>query len=75
MPRSQPDLNEIVGEEAYMEKKFEHISHKLIGSLSDGVFAISLTLLGLDVVALVPEISKSENVNAALVDNWPTFFA
>ena len=58
-----------------MEKKFEHISPKLIGSLSDGVFAIAITLLGLDVVGLVPEISKSENVNLAIIENWPTFFA
>jgi uncharacterized membrane protein len=58
-----------------VEKKFEHISPKLIGSLSDGVFAIAITLLGLDVVGLVPEISKSENVNLAIIENWPTFFA
>ena len=58
-----------------MEKKFEHISPKLIGTLSDGVFAISITLLGLDVVGLVPEISTSENVNSAIIENWPTFFA
>lgn len=58
-----------------MEKKFEHISPKIIGSLSDGVFAIAITLLGLDVVGLVPEISTSENVNSAMIENWPTFFA
>ena len=58
-----------------MEKKFEHMSHKLIGSLSDGVFSIALTLLGLNVVELVPEISKSENMNSAIIENWPTFLA
>lgn len=58
-----------------MKEKFEHISPKLIGSLSDGVFSIALTLLGLDVVGLVPEISKSENVNSAMIENWPTFFS
>lgn len=58
-----------------MQKKFEHISPKLIGSLSDGVFSIALTLLGLDVVGLVPEISQSEDVNSAIIENWPTFFA
>ena len=65
----------MVKEEIYLEKKFEHISPKLIGALSDGVFAISITLLGLDVVGLVPEISTSENVNSAIIENWPTFFA
>ena len=40
-----------------MELKMKHISHKLIDSLSDGVFSIALTLLGLNVVALVPDIS------------------
>jgi uncharacterized membrane protein len=58
-----------------LEKNFEHISPKHIGALSDGVFAISITLLGLDVVGLVPEISASENVNSTIIENWPTFFA
>ena len=58
-----------------MEKKIKHISHKLIDSLSDGVFSIALTLLGLDVVALVPEISHSENINSALLEHWPTFLS
>lgn len=65
----------LVGKEIYVEKKFEHISPKIIGSLSDGVFAIAITLLGLDVVGLVPEISQSEDVNSAIIENWPTFFA
>jgi uncharacterized membrane protein len=58
-----------------MEQKIKHISHKLIDSLSDGVFSIALTLLGLDVVALVPEISHSENINSALLEYWPTFLS
>ena len=53
----------------------KHISHKLIDSLSDGVFSIALTLLGLDVVALVHKISESEDFNATLFANWPTFLA
>ena len=53
-----------------MEKEFEHISPKIIGSLSDGVFSIAITLLGLDVVGLVPEISQSEDVNSAIIENW-----
>jgi len=58
-----------------MTKQISHISHKLIDTLSDGVFSIALTLLGLDVVGLVHEISESENFNAAILENWPTFLA
>jgi hypothetical protein len=36
---------------------------------------IALTLLGLDVVGLVHGISKSEDFNATLFENWPTFLA
>ena len=42
-----------------MEKKFKDISHHFIDTLSDGVFSIALTLLGLNVVEMVPEVSKS----------------
>jgi uncharacterized membrane protein len=45
-----------------MNNRLEDISHKLIDSLSDGVFSIALTLLSLEVVSLVPEISHSEDV-------------
>jgi uncharacterized membrane protein len=58
-----------------MDLKFKNISHKLIDSLSDGVYSIALTLLGLSVVELVPEISHSEDINAALREHWPTFFS
>jgi uncharacterized membrane protein len=58
-----------------MEFQVKHISHKLIDSLSDGVFSIALTLLGLDVVGLVHKISESEDFNATLFHNWPTFLA
>jgi uncharacterized membrane protein len=58
-----------------MSKQIKHISHKLIDSLSDGVFSIALTLLGLDVVGLVHGISESEDFNAAMFENWPTFLA
>lgn len=58
-----------------MDIKVKHISHKLIDSLSDGVFSIALTLLGLDVVGLVHGISESEDFNAALFSHWPTFLA
>ena len=58
-----------------MDIKVKHISHKLIDSLSDGVFSIALTLLGLDVVGLVHGISESEDFNATLFSHWPTFLA
>ena len=58
-----------------MSKQIKHISHKLIDTLSDGVFSIALTLLGLDVVGLVHKISASEDFNGAIFENWPTFLA
>jgi uncharacterized membrane protein len=58
-----------------MEFKVKDISHKFIDSLSDGVFSIALTLLGLDVLSLAHGISKSEDFNATMFEHWPTFFA
>ncbi len=58
-----------------MDQQFQHINHKFIDTLSDGVYSIALTLLGLNVVELVTQISKSNDINAAVLDNWPTFFA
>lgn len=58
-----------------MTKQIKDISHKLIDSLSDGVFSIALTLLGLDVVSLVPVVSHSKNFNTVMADHWPTFLA
>ena len=58
-----------------MEIQVKNISHKFIDSLSDGVFAVAMTLLGFNVVSLVPELTKSTNLNAALAHEWPTFLA
>ena len=58
-----------------MEMKLKNISHKLIDTLSDGVFSIALTLLGLDVVGLVHKISESEDFNTTMFEHWPTFLA
>ena len=58
-----------------MAMQIKHISHKLIDTLSDGVFSIALTLLGLDVLSLAHGISKSEDFNGAMFEHWPTFFA
>ena len=55
--------------------KLKNISHKLIDTLSDGVFSIALTLLGLDVVGLVHKISESEDFNTTMFEHWPTFLA
>jgi len=64
-----------VDNEDKMEILAKHISHKLIDSLSDGVFAVALTLLGFDVVSLVPGLTKSEDLNAEISREWPTFLA
>ena len=56
-----------------MNNRLKDISHKLIDSLSDGIFAIALTLLGLEVVSLVPEISRSEDVLHSLQEHLPVF--
>jgi uncharacterized membrane protein len=58
-----------------LDQQFQHINHKFIDTLSDGVYSIALTLLGLNVVELVTKISKSNDINAAMLNNWPTFFA
>ena len=58
-----------------MEMHVKHISHKFIDSLSDGVFSIALTLLGLDVLSIVHKISESEDLNTSLLGHWPTFLA
>ncbi len=68
-------LTTFVEAESQLGFQVKHISHKLIDSLSDGVFSIALTLLGLDVVALVHKISESEDFNATLFEHWPTFLA
>jgi uncharacterized membrane protein len=59
--------------ETNMAMQMKHISHKLIDTLSDGVFSIALTLLGLDVLSLAHGISKSEDFNGAVFEHWPTF--
>jgi uncharacterized membrane protein len=58
-----------------LDQQYQNISHKFIDTLSDGVYSIALTLLGLNVVSLIPEITNSKDINAAILDNWPTFFA
>lgn len=50
-----------------MDTQVKHISHKLIDSLSDGVFSIALTLLGLNVVGLATDIGRSDNPNSEVL--------
>lgn len=71
-----PIFRRIVTSDLYysgMKKSIKNISHKNIDTLSDGVFSIALTLLGIEVVALVPELTHSGDVLTALVDHLPTF--
>jgi uncharacterized membrane protein len=56
-----------------MTKSIKDISHKNIDSLSDGVFSIALTLLGIEVVALVPDLTHSGDVLGSLAEHLPTF--
>ncbi|MEI8231323.1 MAG: TMEM175 family protein, partial [Actinomycetes bacterium] len=58
-----------------MTKSIKDISHKAIDTLSDGVFSIALTLLGIDVVALVPKLTHSGDVLGSLIEHLPTFLA
>ena len=58
-----------------MTKLFHHLKHSKIDSLSDGIFSIALTLLGLDLIGAVKHISESEDFNAGLLEEWPLLFA
>ena len=58
-----------------MAKLFHHLKHSKIDSLSDGIFSIALTLLGLDLIGAVKHISESEDFNAGLLEEWPLLFA
>jgi uncharacterized membrane protein len=55
--------------------QMKHIAHRHIDSLSDGVFSIALTLLGLDVLSLARDLAHAEDLNGALFGHWPVFFA
>ena len=58
-----------------MTKLFHHLKHSKIDSLSDGIFSIALTLLGLDLIGAVKHISESEDFNTGLLEEWPLLFA
>ena len=58
-----------------MAKRFPDIDHSRIDALGDGIYAIALTLLGLDLVSAVMKISEEPDLNSALLHEWPIFFA
>ena len=58
-----------------MAKKFPDIDHSRIDTLSDGIYAIVLTLLGLDVIGAVMHASEELDLNSALLHEWPIFFS
>ena len=58
-----------------MAKRFPDIEHSRIDALGDGIYAIALTLLGLDVVGAVMHIAQEPDLNSALLHEWPIFLA
>ncbi len=46
-----------------------------VEALSDGVFAIALTLLIIDVVAVAKGVAEEADLAAHLLGHWPTFLA
>lgn len=46
-----------------------------IEALSDGVFAVALTILTFDVVAAVRDTTEGEELTRHLLDSWPTYAA
>jgi uncharacterized membrane protein len=58
-----------------MAKRFPDIEHSRIDALGDGIYAIALTLLGLDLVGAVMKISEEPDLNSALLHEWPIFFS
>ena len=58
-----------------MAKKFPDIEHSRIDALGDGIYAIALTLLGLDVVGAVMHVAEEPDLNSALLHEWPIFLA
>lgn len=58
-----------------MAKRFTDIEHSRIDTLSDGIFAIALTLLGFDLIGAIKTATEAENLNEALLHEWPVFFS
>ena len=58
-----------------MARKFTDIDHSRIDTLSDGIFAIALTLLGFDLIGAIKKASENGNLNEGLFHEWPIFFS
>jgi uncharacterized membrane protein len=56
-------------------KHFQDIEHSRIDALSDGIFAIALTLLGFDLIGSVKKASEASNLSAGLAEQWPVYFS
>jgi uncharacterized membrane protein len=55
--------------------KFLHIDHSRIDTLSDGIYAIALTLLGFDLIGSVKKASEAGSLAVGLAEQWPTYFS
>ncbi|MCX8529403.1 MAG: TMEM175 family protein [Rhodoluna sp.] len=58
-----------------MKTKFLDLEHSRIDALSDGIYAIALTLLGFDLIGSVKAASEAENLVAGLAEQWPVYFS
>jgi uncharacterized membrane protein len=58
-----------------LAKTFLDIEHSRIDALSDGIFAIALTLLGFDLIGSVKKASEASNLSAGLAAQWPVYFS
>lgn len=58
-----------------MKSKFLDIDHSRIDALSDGIYAIALTLLGFDLISSVKQASEAENLAVGLAEQWPVYFS
>lgn len=58
-----------------MAAKFLDIDHSRIDALSDGIYAIALTLLGFDLISSVKHASEAENLAVGLAEQWPVYFS
>jgi uncharacterized membrane protein len=53
-----------------------HLAIDRLAALTDGVFAIAITLLSLEVVVpLVEDAARSSDLSAALFEQWPSYVA
>lgn len=56
-------------------KLFKDIDHSRIDTLSDGIFAIALTLLGFDLIGSLNAAGEYEDLAAGLMAQWPVYFS